>query len=400
MILISVFQDVINITPNSGVAKIAYNYFNYIKKNQNCIIIFGNRGNLNGSGIKDLGKLYFFIFRILSYANKLIPYYLVRYLQEIVHDIFLYFRINSECKILFTTNASLVLCSRKAKRYRIKIVLLAGNPNDNHIYNLLRLEKQKLKITSKDPFDFMPRMRRYNYFLTNINAIISINEYVFNTFQVGQLINKKQILIPTIFDANFEVFNIVKNTTSTFTIFYCAYTSTLKGLHILLDAFEILESEGLSIKLIIGGEIETGFYKKIICPKLKDNCNIEFLGNLNSSQIANQLKLANIFIVPSLTDSGPVTMIEAMFSKTPIICSDGVGHKWLISDGVEGFIYNKDSALDLKNKIIYAYNNAADLVVMGENARKKVDQTIRKKPRFYEKLNLFLKTFYEDSFSW
>lgn len=390
MILISVFQNVENKTPNSGVAKIAFNYYNYIKKRHNSTIFFGNKGKLNEPGVKDLGKSYYFLFRLLSYANKLLPYYIVRYLQEIIYDFFLFQKINKNHKLLFTTNASLVFSSRKAKKKGIKVVLLAGNPNDNYIYHLLREEKRKLNIYNSDPFDFLPRLRKYNKFLKYTDAIISINEYVYKTFKIPQLSNKQQIILPTIFDANFPIFDIVKNRSETFTMFYCAFTSTLKGLHILLDAYEICIKNDLQIKLIIGGEIENEFYEKVVLPKITNNFKIVFLGNINSLQIAQQLKISDIFIVPSLTDSGPVTMIEAMYSKTPIICSNGVGHKWLISQRQEGFIYEKDSFLDLYNQILDAYLNKDELVFMGERARKKIEEVISKKIIFYKGLDDYI----------
>lgn len=89
-----------------------------------------------------------------------------------------------------------------------------------------------------------------------------------------------------------------------------------KGLHILIEAFKLLMKQEYKCKLIIVGSgkllseyIEANEYKE----------NIEFVGYLS-----NPLPLlmgSNLLIVPSMADSFPNTVMEALYYNIPVIGS-------------------------------------------------------------------------------
>jgi glycosyltransferase involved in cell wall biosynthesis len=211
---------------------------------------------------------------------------------------------------------------------------------------------------------------------------VCINKYIYDSFISNDEISPKCKLIPTIFDANFKIFDIKKKYSDYFTVFYCANTTTLKGLQYLLPAFNIFQKNKSNVQLYIGGTIDKGIFN-LISKYL--NHNILLLGSLNSFQIAEQLKQTSVFVLPSLTDAGPVTMIEAMYSKTPVICSDGVGNQWLIKEGFNGYLYERYSIDQLVDKLERCYNNIEELQIVGENARKTIDNAIINKQEFYGK---------------
>jgi glycosyltransferase involved in cell wall biosynthesis len=394
MIYISVFQPVKNTIPASGVGKIAFELFHYLKNSHNVHLYFSSKGDIQENNVKDLGGFYFFLYRAIGKFKIIMPYYKIRHIQEILFDIFLSTRLNKDIQYLITTNPWIPRTTAKANKNGIKVFYIAGNPNDNMIYNLLKVEKKKLQINTVDAFDYTPRLNSYNRTLPNFNIIFCINDYIYDSFKKYPIVENKLVLLYTIFDANFKIFDITKKVNSSFRIFYCAHSTTLKGLHILLEAFNKFKIGKENIELLIGGNIERNLFLKI--NDLMKGTII--LGNMDSKQIATQLKSTSIFIVPSLTDAAPVSMIEAMYSKTPVICSDGVGHQWLIEEGYNGFKYSRNSTNQLIEKLELAYSIKNDLKHLGENARKTILEIMNKRNDFFINFEKYITD--EDSTYW
>jgi glycosyltransferase involved in cell wall biosynthesis len=380
-IMLAVFQPIRGDIPSSGVGKMIFELNNFLKSRHNVTIFFSIKGNIKDENVKTFGYLFIFFFRLLGASRRFFPYHLIRYYQEIIYDIFLYFQIDKSIDYFITTNAWTPLSVKKAKKMKIKTIFIAGNPNDNFIYKILVEEKVKLHIDKKDAFDFEPRLKKYNQFIRNIDSIISINQYINDTFYFDKSLKSKKLeLLPFIFDANYSAFNTQKTHVDKFRVFYCAHSTTLKGLQYLIPAFKKFQENKIDVELIIGGRIDPSI-QRIIEKKINDKIN--YIGHLTSLQIAEVLISASIFVVPSITDAAPVTLIEAMYSKTPVICSTGVGHQWLIEDGVNGFIYNYSSTKELIQKLEECYKIRKTLPLLGLNARKKIDEIILNKGEFY-----------------
>ena len=122
-----------------------------------------------------------------------------------------------------------------------------------------------------------------------------------------------------------------------------------KGLHLLIEAFDLINKKNDSIKLVIvGGKIEndprslkyTEYINKLSrnIPKEK----IRFVGKVEAGEISKFYLLSDILIVPSLVEEGLGNVaIEAMFSGVPVI-SSGRG-------GLSDLIENEKTGLNIIN---------------------------------------------------
>ncbi|PTR01586.1 glycosyltransferase involved in cell wall biosynthesis [Mucilaginibacter yixingensis] len=107
---------------------------------------------------------------------------------------------------------------------------------------------------------------------------------------------------------------------SGFTIMFIGNVSdTRKGLHILLEAYAGTELLNTCKLHIIGGGDLLPYYKK----KYSKFKNITFEGS-NPSPLSF-LKAANLLVVPSLADSFPNTILEALYLNIPVIGSNKGG---------------------------------------------------------------------------
>lgn len=110
-----------------------------------------------------------------------------------------------------------------------------------------------------------------------------------------------------------------------------SYNSPFKGLHILLQALTVLISKYPNLILKIAGVnlIDIPFYRrssyenyllKIITENNLSE-NIVFLGQLNASQIANELLTANVYVNSSFVESYSVAAAEALALGVPSVLS-------------------------------------------------------------------------------
>lgn len=99
--------------------------------------------------------------------------------------------------------------------------------------------------------------------------------------------------------------------------------------------------KGLKKKLIIIG---FGKEKEKIENFLKKNkIQHNFFNRIPQSKIKNQLKLCDAFILPSLYEGHPKTLIEMMVYKIPIITTNVDGIKEIIKDNVNGILCGTDA---------------------------------------------------------
>lgn len=126
-----------------------------------------------------------------------------------------------------------------------------------------------------------------------------------------------------------------------------------KGLHFLIDAYERLQTKK---KLLIAGEnSNTQDYSNDLKKKAKNNRNIIFAGQRNSDELAVLYKNASLFVQPSETEGLSISLLEAISNGVPVIVSDIEGNKEVV--GNLGLIFESKNALDLANKINFAFYN-------------------------------------------
>lgn len=124
------------------------------------------------------------------------------------------------------------------------------------------------------------------------------------------------------------------------------FDNSRKGHGILLDALTEIEKKSYKFELLIfGGGKMCNFYKD----KYTNNENYYFLGYIKNP--IPMLKQCDVLIVPSLADSFPNTIMEALYNEIPVIGSNVGGIPEILNDADALFEPNKES---LEDKIINA----------------------------------------------
>lgn len=154
----------------------------------------------------------------------------------------------------------------------------------------------------------------------------------------------------------------------------------IKGLHLALEAVNILKKDYPDILLHVGGlnMIQRGWktsaYGRYIQHLMKEyelEDNVTFTGMLDEKNMVKQYLKANVFVSASTIENSPNSVGEAMCLGVPVVSSDVGGVKNLISHGVEGYIYPSDEPYMLAFYVKNIFENIEKAKQLGKNARRK-----------------------------
>ena len=80
--------------------------------------------------------------------------------------------------------------------------------------------------------------------------------------------------------------------------------------------------------------------------------SIRFLGKVDNQEIGSVFRETDVLVLPSIwPENQPVSITEAMATKTPVIASDMGGIPELIEDGVSGYLYRAGDATALAERM-------------------------------------------------
>lgn len=130
-------------------------------------------------------------------------------------------------------------------------------------------------------------------------------------------------------------------------IVYAGKLDLVKQVGFLIEAFKIAIKKNTNIRLLIvgNGPLET---------KLKDmsshTSEIRFLPFQNQTKMPLLYRMANVFCLPSKSETWGLGVNEAMASSRPVLVSDKVGcAKDMVTNGENGFVFKHDNIIELVN---------------------------------------------------
>jgi glycosyltransferase involved in cell wall biosynthesis len=148
--------------------------------------------------------------------------------------------------------------------------------------------------------------------------------------------------------------------------------SWVKGYENLIMSMGTLKKKHRKLKLLIVGKIlstQIGYYERL--KKLVSSLGLEqdifFLGV--RGDIPQLLSIMDIFVTPSLTEGTPLSIIEAMSMKLPVIASRVGGIPELISDEETGLLVNPGNPEEITEAVLNLLKDPKTREIMGERAR-------------------------------
>lgn len=131
-----------------------------------------------------------------------------------------------------------------------------------------------------------------------------------------------------------------------------AATDRRKGFASLLSALQKMDEQGFSAKLVVFGANETDLQLNF------KNIEVVFVGYIRNMHILSALySIADIMIVPSLTENLSCAIMEAMSCQTPVVAFNIGGNSDMIEHRINGYLAAPKDTDDLAEGIKWTLHN-------------------------------------------
>jgi glycosyltransferase involved in cell wall biosynthesis len=144
-----------------------------------------------------------------------------------------------------------------------------------------------------------------------------------------------------------------------------AATDRIKGFASLLSALQILDKQGFEANLVVFGASESDL------PMQFEHISVHFIGYVSNTDLLVTLyNLADVMVVPSLTENLSCAIMESLSCATPVCCFAIGGNSDMVEHQVNGYLAKEKDAEDLAQGISWCLNNRDGALSIA--ARKKV----------------------------
>ncbi len=165
-----------------------------------------------------------------------------------------------------------------------------------------------------------------------------------------------------------------------------AATDRRKGFSSLLSALQLLDKQGFEANFVVFGANEQEL------PMQFKHINVTFVGYISDSNILAALySIADVMVVPSLTENLSNAIMESLSSGTPVVGFDIGGNSDMIEHKQNGYLAAERDCEDLARGIEWCLKHNID-GTLSKNARKKVldsyttDKVSKQYKQLYETL--------------
>lgn len=179
-------------------------------------------------------------------------------------------------------------------------------------------------------------------------------------------LNKKIFYIPN--GVDIRLFNRIRaQKTKDPTIIFVGRLHSQKNLQILLQCINTLKQQFPHIQLLIVGNGEEKYKLRELIKNLGLSKSVKLLGEITGRQLIKLYKSSHLFVLPSIYEGQPLTLLEAWAAKLPVIVSNTGDCVYLVKDGINGYIIDNQSDPEDIARIIKKALSNKNLEKLGHN---------------------------------
>jgi len=184
----------------------------------------------------------------------------------------------------------------------------------------------------------------------------------------------------------------------TFLILSVGWHVSRKKFDLVIRAIKIIKEKrpNSDIKYFSVGKGTSTKYLKNLTKELKLEDTVKFFGEC-ANIIRNELyKLADIFVMPSITTNDSIegfglVFLEANYYKVPVIGSYSGGIRDAVKNNKSGLLVKPNNLEDLIEKILYLYDNEEIRIEMGKHGYDRVINEFLWEKRYYDFIEILQK---------
>lgn len=215
------------------------------------------------------------------------------------------------------------------------------------------------------------------------NVVVSSSKKDKEYVEVQNKIADKSFLIQNYVDTeNFRPMNLQKKAVS------LCFIGRLEAQKNLFELLKALINSGYSLSIVGEGSLKDELIKFAREKKI----GVEFPGIVSNEQLPQLLNRHEVFILPSVYEGMPKTLLEAMACGLPVIGNDVEGINEVITNNFNGLLC-KNNAESIRNAVDFLFTDIDLKNNLGKNARETIikdfslDSVLRKEIEVYESIS-------------
>ncbi|MEM2905303.1 MAG: glycosyltransferase family 4 protein [Candidatus Bathyarchaeia archaeon] len=186
--------------------------------------------------------------------------------------------------------------------------------------------------------------------------------------RLGVQVRDKAVYVPNGVDQAF--FNVARRGNSR-KLLFVGRLEKYKGVQSILQALRHLRDE--DTELLVAGDGPYRVELESMAQRLGLKQQVSFLGRVHGKRLLGLFEECSLLVLPSLYESLPITVLEALASGMPVICSRIPGLRHLVVDYESGLtLADPTDHLELAEKISCLLGDDARLREYGQKARENV----------------------------
>lgn len=206
---------------------------------------------------------------------------------------------------------------------------------------------------------------------SKFDKIITVDKNSLPSFKNANIRNV--IYMPN--GVDLEKFNKKKIKKTTKTIFlFVGRLEKQKGLIYLIKAINILKAKNSKFEVHLIGEGSEDSYLKELVLKFNFEKYIKFLGKKTSQEITAYYDSSDVFILPSIWEGFPLTLLEAWAARLPVIITNVGGISKICTSKENALIIPSKSPKKIAEAMLELMENKKLRGKLGENGRKLVEE--------------------------
>jgi len=316
----------------------------------------------------------FLVRSTIRVVEKLLGRSLPRRYTEELYDFFAQFRLLHSAVVLFHRGYFLPRTLRVARERGSVTIDLCGTAHFAANQALEQSELDALGISGYRSTYTM--LHRSDAHYLAFDYVIAMSEFAKQTYiDAGYPRERLYVAYP---DVDTVRFTPLPNPAPGFKVVYAAYTTPIKGLGYLLDAWESLKLPGAELILVGGYGDMPPSLRQLYDDRIAHDPSIVWIESTNAPE--EYYQSAALFVSPSLSEGFGRVTLEAMACGVPVVTTENA--RGIVEEGKTGFIVPIRDADALAEKIRHLYHNQGLARSMGAAARVAVEQ----KKSFGEKI--------------
>jgi N-acetyl-alpha-D-glucosaminyl L-malate synthase BshA len=149
----------------------------------------------------------------------------------------------------------------------------------------------------------------------------------------------------------------------------------IKGVEYLIRAMKIVRQKSTGARLMLVGDGEEREKLEKLVKELILEEYVRFIGKVQNEKVPEYMVASDIFILPSLSEGFPVTVLEAMASGLPIIVTRVRGLQEIIKDGENGFLVEPKNPEQIAEKVL--------MLLEDDELRERISRNNKKRVKDY-----------------